>query len=385
MLTPDQLEALQEALEHIADPVADFIVKDVIRRIAEAGKITRTAEYQLKQAIWLKKSKKDINALLSKLNASEELAKTFKGALETACAQDNATALIDDPQMQNILTAAINLAQKDFTNITQTLGMVDPYGNAQPLQKAYRACTDYAFKKVMTGAQSYQQACYEATKNLIDQGVRVVDYESGVHTSIEAAVRRNIFGGMGLMVEQIEDHIHEELGATGWELSAHEACAEDHEPYQGRQYTNAEYEALNGTADSPGLLKRRIGTLNCKHIAFPIMIGIQQPIYSEEQLEEMAERNHKGVTFEGKHYSMYEATQMQRKLERAIRAQRKKIVALEELPDQEERLKAARIRYTRLRQKYRDYSKTAGLREQEARLLTVGFGPTQERAAQRVG
>ena len=382
MITPDQMTALQDALTKIADPVTDFIVKDVIRRISEAGKITSTAEYQLKQAIWLKKSQSDINTLLRKINPSETIANTFSKALETAYEQDGMTGLEDDEVMQNILQSAINLAEDDFTNITQTMGMVDPYGNAMPLQDAYRACTDYAFTKVLTGAQSYQQACYEASKNLIDQGIRVVDYESGVHTSVDAAVRRNIFGGMGLMVEQVENHIHDELDATGWELSAHEACAIDHEPYQGRQYTNKEYEELNGSADEPGILTRRIGTLNCKHIAFPIMIGIQKPIYSEEQLKAMEKRNHDGITFEGKHYTMYEATQMQRSLERSIRNQRRKISALEELPDQEKKLQAARIRYTQLTSKYKDFSKAAGLRTQDARTLVENWGPRQERQSQ---
>ena len=379
MITPEQMTALQDALSKIADPVTYFIIKDVIRRISEAGKITSTAEYQLKQAIWLKKSQSDINTLLRKINPSEEVATAFSKALEVIYEQ---MGMEPDVISDEILRAAIKLAEDDFTNITQTMGMVDPYGNPLPLQDAYRACTDYAFTKVLTGAQSYQQACYEASKNLIDMGVRVIDYESGVHTSVDAAVRRDIFGGMGLMVEQIEDHIHEELDATGWELSAHEACAKDHEPYQGRQYTNAEYMELNGTAENPGILKRRIGTLNCKHIAFPVMIGIQKPIYTEEQLKAMEKRNHDGITFEGKHYTMYEATQMQRALERAIRKQRRKIIAFEELPDQEEKLKAARIRYTQLVQKYRDFSDAAGLRTQEARILVENWGPRQERQSQ---
>ena len=381
MLTPEQMQALQEALEKIADPVTDFIIRDIVRRISEAGKITSTAEYQLKQAIWLKKSASDIKAQLSKINASEAIANTFQRALEEAIAQDDyAKTLAEDEPLQNILDAAVKLAQDDFTNITQTMGLIDPYGNPQPLRDAYISCTDYAFKKVLTGAQSYQQAVYEATNNLIDKGVRVIDYESGVHTAVDAAVRRNIFGGMGLMVEQVEDHIHEELGATGWELSAHEACALDHEPYQGKQYTNEEYEELNGSADHPGILLRRIGTLNCKHIAFPVMIGMQKPIYSEEQLKAMEKRNHDGITFEGKHYTMYEATQMQRKLERTIRKQRRKIAALEEMEGQEEALKRSRVRYTVLQQRYREFSKAAGLRTQDARTLAREFGPKQEKA-----
>lgn len=375
------MQALQDALEKIADPVTDFIIKDVIRRISEAGQITRTAEYQLKQAFWLKKSRDGLNVLLRKKTASKEIINTFTKAAGIIYKQMGAER---DTISDEILKAAIHLADENFTNITQTLGMVDPFGVALPLQQAYRSCTDYAFKKVLSGAQSYQQACFEASKNLIDQGIRVIDYESGRHTSVDAAIRRNVFGGMGLMIEQLEDHIHEEMNATGWELSAHEACAKDHEPYQGRQFTNKEYEELNGTAENPGILKRRIGTLNCKHIAFPVILGVQKPIHSKEELAKMKERNKKGVDFEGKHYSMYEATQMQRKLERAIRNQKRRITAFEELPGGEDKLRQARIKYVMLSRKYKHFSSVAGLRTQNARLLVEDFGPKQEKEAYKV-
>ena len=382
MITPEQMTALQDALEKIADPVTDYIITDVIRRIMEAGRFTRTAEYLLKQAFWLRNSRDGLNVLLRKKNVSQEIINTFTKAANMVYRQMGAKP---DRISDDILKAAIKLAEKNLTNMTQTIGMVDPFGVALPLQQAYRSCTDYAFKMVLSGAQSYEKACFEASKNLIDQGVVVIDYESGRHTSVDAAIRRNIFGGMGLMVEQLEEHLHDEMGATGWELSAHEACAKDHEPYQGRQYTNMQYERLNGTADNPGILKRRIGTLNCKHIAFPVFIGIQEPIYSKEQLAEMKERNKKGVDFEGKHYSMYEATQMQRQLERAIRNQKRRITAFEQLPGQEEKLKAARIKYVSLSRKYKEFSSVAGLRTQDQRLLVEYFGPNQERAALKAG
>ena len=81
--------------------------------------------------------------------------------------------------VQNIVSAAVKLAQDDLANITQTLGIVDPYGRALPLQQACRSCMDYAFMQASTGAVLY------------------IDYESGVHTSLKAAVRRSIMGGMG--------------------------------------------------------------------------------------------------------------------------------------------------------------------------------------------
>ena len=77
---------------------------------------------------------------------------------------------------------------------------------------------------MITGAADYNTAIRLATRNLAEKGVRVIEYESGVHTSLEAAVRRNIMGGLGLMQEQIAQMNHDQLGADGWEISAHAAA-----------------------------------------------------------------------------------------------------------------------------------------------------------------
>ena len=251
------------------------------------------------------------------------------------------------------------------------------YGHVQPLRDAYRQCMDYAFQQVFTGATDYNTAIRQATRNLADMGVRVIDYESGVHTSLEAAVRRNIMGGLGLMQEQISQQNHDEMGANGWEINAHAACAPDHEPIQGRQYSDEAFKRLNGS------LKRRIGTLNCGHKEFPIILGVSEPQYSPAELEAMRQQNAKGVTIEGRHYSLYEATQMQRKMERSIRKQKKRILVDKATGDEEK----LRIDQTKLRMQntnYKKFSDAAGLRTQRERAQVAGFGRKEAAAASRV-
>lgn len=118
---------------------------------------------------------------------------------------------------------------------------------------------------------------------------------------------------------------------------------------------------------------RRIGTLNCGHSAHPIVYGASVPQYTPEELEEMRQKNEKGITFRGKHYTGYEATQKQRRLERAIRAQKRKIL-IDKATDDTEKLETAQIKLQLLRQDYKSFSKAAGLRTQHERLEKVGFG-----------
>lgn len=385
MLTSEQIDALRDAAGKIADPINDYLIRDIARRVSEAGQLTSTASYQVWRAQQLGLSQREIKKRLKKLLgvSNRELRKLMTQAAEVGYDFDirhlpyvQAVPFAQNAALQQIVSAAVKLAQDDFTNLTQTLGMVCPDGRAQPLQTAYRQCMDYAFEQVFTGAADYNTAIRQAVKNIADLGVRVIEYESGVHTSIEAAARRNVMGGLGLMQEQISQQNHDDLGANGWEISAHAASAPDHEPIQGRQYSDKEYEALNNS------LARRIGTLNCGHAAFPIILGVSSPQYTEAELADMRRQNAAGVTYEGKHYTMYEATQKQRQVERAIRRQKNRILTDEGSGDTD-KLQTDQIRLQRLNQEYARFSKSVGLPTQRERAQVAGFGRKQTADYQR--
>lgn len=385
MLTPEQIEALRDRAGQISDPINDFLLEDIARRVSGAGQLTSSAAYQVWRAQQLGLSQKEVKKRLRELlgKSQKEINELLTQAAEVGYRFDldrlptaAAIPFAENAVMQQLVSAAVKLAQDGFTNLTQTLGMVDPFGNALPLRDAYRKCMDYAFEQVFTGATDYNTAIRRATKNLADMGVRVIDYESGVHTGLEAAVRRNIMGGLGLMQEQIAQQNHDDLGCDGWEISAHAASAPDHEPIQGKQYGDARYKALNGS------LKRRIGTLNCGHAAFPIILGVNSPQYTTKQLREFREDNEKGVTYEGRHYTMYEATQMQRKVERSIRRHKKRVL-VDEATGDTEKLTTDRIRLQRLNQEYALFSKATGLPTQRERAMVAGFGRKETADYQR--
>lgn len=97
----------------------------------------------------------------------------------------------------------------------------------------------------------------------------------------------------------------------------------------------------------------------------------------------MRQDNEKGVDYEGRHYTKYEATQRQRQLERSIRKQKRRILAAEQNPNDKERLQQAQIKYQVLDQEYKRFSKAAGLRLQHERMEMAGFGAKQARAADK--
>ena len=385
MLRADEIDALRGAAEELTAPIVDYLIQDLAKRVAKAGQFTATAQYETWKLQELGLSQREIKKRLKKLLkvSNRELRKMLTQSAEAGYSYDlrslpqvQAIPFQQNEAVQQIVAAAVRLAENDLSNITQTIGMVDPYGRALPLRDAYRSCMDFAFVQVSIGAADYNTAIRQATKNLADRGVRWIDYESGVHTSLEAAVRRNVMGGLGLMQEQISQRTHDDLGADGWEIDAHNNSAPDHEPIQGKQYPDAEYQALNNS------LVRRIGTLNCGHSAHPIILGVSIPQYSPEELERMRQKNEEGVTYQGKHYTGYEATQRQRRLEASIRRQKRRIL-VDEAAGDAEKLQADQIKLQILRQEYSRFSKVAGLRTQLERAEVAKFGWKQAGEAEK--
>ena len=384
MLTAYQIDALRDKATTLLDPVINFLIEDIAERVSEAGQLTGTAAYQVWRAQRLGMSQKKLKKEIAKrlkipLAQVEQLmrqaAKTGYNFDLSRLPHKRGVPFEANSGVQQIVDAAVSLAQQNLTNIVQTMGFVNGAGQAQPLTSAYQQACDQAFMKSVTGATDYISAVRNATRGLAAQGIVSIDYASGVHTSIEAAVRRNIMGGLGLMQEQISEHNHDALGCNGWEISAHRGSAPDHEPFQGRQYDDKTYKNLNNS------LLRRIGTLNCGHSASPIILGVNEPQYTPQELEQMRQENAAGVTFDGKHYTLYEATQRQRKIERRIRDQKRKILIDEKLGDQS-KLETDQIRLVRLRQEYSRFSKGVGLRTQHERAEVAGFTWKHGKAAE---
>lgn len=368
MLTPDQIQALGDQAAQMTVSMEEYLIRDIARRVREAGQLTSTAAYQVWRAQRLGLSRRQIEKMLRRelkvshkrlrelLTQSAEVGYNF----DLSRLPRKAVPFGENATLQQLVAASVELAKKDFTDLVQTMGLVAPDGKAYPLRKAYLKIIDFAFQQVITGTADHQTAIRQATRKLADYGLRSIDYQSGVHTSLEAAVRRNILGGLGLMQEKISQLDHDLLEADGWEISAHAASAPDHEPIQGRQYSDEAFQRLNDS------LARRIGTLNCGHAAFPILLGVSQPQYTEAELARSREENARGIQYEGKRYTLYQATQKQRKLERAIRRQKRRVMAAEETGDGEGTA-AAKTRLALLRRRYWEFSGAAGLRVQEER------------------
>ena len=264
--------------------------------------------------------------------------------------------------------------QDTMRNITQSMGFL--VGDRMlPPAEAYQWALDNAALQMQSGAISYTQAIAEATRQLADSGLRVVTYESGHKDHVDVAVRRAVMTGVGQINEQYNTQSLEYLETDLVEVSAHAGARntgfgfQNHESWQGKVYRWSKYPRVS-KGDYPDFERtcglgdvQGIHGANCRHWYSPFIEGIMEPTYTQKDLDAL-KADTKIIEYDGEKYDRYQATQKQREIERAIRKQKRRQAAATNEID----ALTAKSKERVLRQKYREFSKLAGLREQPERM-----------------
>lgn len=375
MLTPEQLQNLPQELTDLYDQLSEFILRDIARRIAKGAEITDTAEYQLYRAKSLGLSTDEIAAKIAEINGSS--ASEINRLIREAAAQSDefdrkmlgadkgaAIPLEENTQLQKLISAQIAETAGKCENLTNTMGFADHdfLGRVYYLSMTdmYRREMDSAHMKVVTGVTDYMTAIRQACNKLAASGVRTIDYESGRSDRIEVAARRALLTSVAHVTHRISEQNGEELGADGWEMSAHSGSRPSHAVYQGRQYTQEQYERI---------IKPLISEPNCRHDVFPIILGVSEPVYTEEELQNI---DQPPFTYEGRTYTAYEASQQMRKMERAMRKQKDRCIVADAAGD-EESFTTASIKLRRQKDIYEDFCKAADSYTQYERTYVAGY------------
>ena len=221
-----------------------------------------------------------------------------------------------DSYLQGLLSALSETTAAGFQNLSNTYGFKFPNRQAATLRQTYSSIIDRAIYEIKTGVTDYNTALRQSVRQLADSGIRVVDWASGVTRRADTAARMNILDGVRQLSQQMLNYHAQQYGSNGVELSAHAISAPDHVEAQGHQFTNAEFEKMQSGADFEDVngksyagFKRPIGQWNCKHLAFPIIIGVSQPAHSESELNRLKQNS----------AEKYELTQEMRRKETNLR------------------------------------------------------------------
>lgn len=357
----EALEELRKKAAAVAEPIHEMLLQDIVRRVRGTGAITSTAEYQIYRAEQLGLAEKEIKRAISE---QLQVSDTVIDALFEDMA-DLTAEFEDNGQLRQLVEAYSTVSRRAAAEDFDNLWAPGPDGKLYTVKEAYGKIMDFAYMQTATGALDYQTAIRRSLKELLQRGIRTIPRADGRSMRIEYAVRQYLVNRMGEMHNAISQMNYETIGADGWEISAHAAPAPDHASYQGHQYSAEEYEQINGS------LERKFGWWGCMHTVYPILLGISPPAYSDEQLQRYLDENEAGVTYEGQHYTLYEAKARKRQLESLITSTKYDVMAAEGDP---EWLRTTQLRLSRIRQEYNRFCQATGQTPEPWRTMAAEYG-----------
>lgn len=330
MLSRDTLDALPDIVAQRISGANEYMLKLLGDNIKRIGKMTAKDAHQLEELYRAGEDVRKIQRELAKRTGKSvaEIKAIFDEYAELDVDRSKNAYLFrgrkfipyhDNAYLQKFVASFVAQTAGTLANLAQTTALQiwsAKTGGYTSLAAGYKDAIDQAITNVALGVQDYQSAMRDTLRKVGQTGLCTVEYESGRTRRLDTAVRANILEGVRQVNQGIEDRLGEELGADGVEISAHNYCAPDHADIQGKQMTKEAYKKWDAAHAYP---KRQIGKLNCHHFVYSIILGVDEPIVSPEELAEMKAKNEKGVEYEGKHYTMYQATQVQRAIETEIR------------------------------------------------------------------
>lgn len=395
--TPELLDALPEDLAELFRSLELVLLDEICSRLKAEDELNEVTVQDIKalraHGIDLKEIKKAIQKAAG--ISEQKLNKLLDDVVERN--QQYYTNVIDlahITQPETLVSiedtwAIYQQTKRDLRNITRSMGfLVDNGRTMLPPAKAYQWALDNAAMQVQSGAINYNQAIKMAVKQLADSGLKVVDYESGHHDSIDVAARRAVMTGVSQLCAKYTEQSAEHLETPYYEVSAHAGARDvpglspwsSHKDWQGKVYSIRTGDIYPSIYDVCGLgAVDGLEGANCRHRRYPWVEGVSERTYTDEQLQHIDDGI--GCEYDGKKYTAYESTQMQRRIERTIRKQ-KRLKTAYEAAGLTGDATTANIKLRRLNAKYNEFSKAAGLPEQRERLKVLYGDEKSEAAAQ---
>jgi hypothetical protein len=382
MFTPSELERMPVELEKRMSELENKIMEDIIRRIRINDKITRSADWQIYRLIQMGQSTEYIKEQIKETLklTDESIDNLYEDAIQSGYNRDKEvydkvnrefTPFKENTELQQTIQAVIKQTIDQMSNITQTLGFVQDAAGKRiftPLAEYLQKTLDTAVLEVASGNFDYNTTLRKVVKEMTKSGLRTVDYASGLTNRIEVAVRRALMTGVTQVTGKINEMNAKELDTEYFEISWHATARPTHQVWQGRVYSKKELQTVCGLGTAAGLLGA-----NCYHSYYPFIPGVSERTYTDEQLDEMNQKENEKKEYNGKEVTSYEATQHQRRLETIMRAQRSEIKLLEKGEAAEDDIINARARYRSTSAQYVDFSKNMNLPQQRERVYMDGL------------
>lgn len=260
--------------------------------------------------------------------------------------------------LKALMEAFARQTQNQLRNISKTTGFVGTQLGQTGVLNMYQRSMDLATLKVATGTFSYDQAVNDLIHQLAQSGLRTIDYASGRSYHLDTAARMVVRTASSQLAGKITEANIEKTGCELVYVDAHVGARPTHALWQGQVYAyknkhHIKYQDFE-TATGYGTVTGLKG-VNCTHNFYPYWEGDVVPTFTPAP----------PITVNGKTYTYYEATQEQRKQERAIRATKREIDAQKSIGGDTKDLES---KLSKQKKEYNQFSNDIGIRAKENRL-----------------
>lgn len=368
-LDPKMLESLPDTLVDLYGVVEIDILSDMARRISSYDYFIPAALHQNQKLQELGMMQGEIINRLSALTGrtQEELVTLLSEASAEAIEDDvdyytraevYEPSKVDTEALYAQLNAGLLQTEQAFFNITKT--------TANTATKQFERALDRAWLQINSGGFDYNTAIKNAVKDLAEAGLGAIEYASGKVDSIEVAVRRAVVTGANQTALKTQEVLADELEIDLVEVSAHGGARPSHAKWQGKVFsrngrvtidgvTYEDFRKATGYGRGDGL-----GGWNCRHTFFPYVPGSSRS-WTDKELKALEEKK---VEYNGEKYTEYEASQIQRGIERDIRKLKRTVAAIEATGED---ASAERATLRKAQKSYTDFSEQTKMKKQSAR------------------
>ncbi len=390
-MPPTGFQGLEADIVALYDQLQTFAVEDIARRIAKMDYVTDTAAYQAKVLQQAGMHREAIKRKLAKLlNKTEPQIETMlqDAAVETLSedqyyyllAGKDAAPVVLTARMVSVLRAEAQKTNRNLKNLTST--------TAPASEQAFIDAATRAYMQVRTGVLDYNTAVRFAVRDLADKGLQVVNYKTGHRDKIDVAARRAVLTGVNQTCGQMQISRAQDKGCDLMEITAHAGARPEHAVWQGRIVSlsgRAGYLSLSdiGYGDVRGFMGA-----NCRHTWHPYFEGISRPMYTKAELSRLQSET---VAYNGQKIPLYKAYEKQRAMERGIRAQKRRLTAIDGtiqgskdeafIAAQKQEFAAQSIRLKSKEAALKDLCKQIGTYTDTARTQVYGFGRSMSQKA----
>lgn len=222
--------------------------------------------------------------------------------------------LKNNKEVSDYIKSEVTRKKDEFTSMLKHIGY--PIQNNLNNKKMFKSPSE-TYQYIANRAKSeelnnpfgYDVWSSKVMKSLLRDGLKVYNYNQDTHRYKQqnsySFIRNFVKNAVYQVSQGVFNVVANQVGIDGVEISVHMDCAIDHLPIQGHQFdltnfhnmqSHGYFEDIEGNLFAP--LDRALGTLNCRHYVYPIILGKTEPRYTKEQLDEIKKKTEVYATIE---------------------------------------------------------------------------------------